>query len=68
MLALPGRCAHAILGSPDDLKFRFSMTLFALAANEDQPAFRQAHDHCRDGHADERTLALLDGQSGRQTS
>src|SRR3954469_15042477 len=30
-LAVQGRCLHAIFGSPDDLKFCSSMTLFALA-------------------------------------
>jgi uncharacterized protein (DUF1810 family) len=33
--------AHAIFGSPDDLKFRSCMTLFALAAPE-EPLFREA--------------------------
>jgi uncharacterized protein (DUF1810 family) len=68
VLAVEGRSLHAIFGSPDDLKFRSSMTLFALAANEDQSVFRQALDHCCGGHADERTLALLEGQAGRQPS
>jgi uncharacterized protein (DUF1810 family) len=34
--AVEGRSAHQIFGTPDDLKFRSSMTLFALAEpNED---------------------------------
>ena len=33
-----GRSIHQILGSPDDLKFRSSMTLFALA-QQDGPVF-----------------------------
>ena len=33
LLALPpGRDAHAVFGSPDDLKLRSSMTLFAAAS------------------------------------
>lgn len=36
-----GRSAHQIFGSPDDLKFRSSMTLFALADPE-APVFRDA--------------------------
>ncbi|MCX4198386.1 DUF1810 family protein [Methylobacterium organophilum] len=32
--AVAGRSAHAIFGSPDDLKFRSSMTLFARAVPE----------------------------------
>jgi uncharacterized protein (DUF1810 family) len=31
MLALTGRSAHEVFGSPDDLKFRSCMTLFAHA-------------------------------------
>ena len=32
VLAVPGRSAHAIFGTPDDMKFRSSMTLFASVA------------------------------------
>jgi len=32
--ALEGRSAHAIFGSPDDMKFRSCMTLFELAGFE----------------------------------
>jgi uncharacterized protein (DUF1810 family) len=34
ILEVPGRTAHDILGSPDDLKLRSSMTLFAIAAGD----------------------------------
>ncbi len=68
VLAVQGRSLHAIFGSPDDLKFRSSMTLLALAADEDDSVFRQALDRYCDGHADERTQALLEGQAGRQQS
>jgi uncharacterized protein (DUF1810 family) len=50
---------HAIFGSPDDIKFRSSMTLFALTAPEDGSGFRQALDRWYDGRMDERTLALV---------
>ena len=36
-----GRSAHQIFGSPDDLKFHSSMTLFA-AADPEAPVFREA--------------------------
>ena len=49
--------AERILGRPDDLKLRSSMTLFAEAADDPRP-FRQVLDHFYDG-PDERTLALL---------
>jgi uncharacterized protein (DUF1810 family) len=57
MLAVPQRSAHEILGSPDDLKFRSCVTLFALAA-PDEPLFRQCLDRFYDGEPDPRTLAL----------
>ena len=52
-----GRSLNAILGSPDDLKFRSSMTLFAEVAT-DQPIFEQALAKYCDG-PDARTLELL---------
>ena len=56
--AAEGRSAHDIFGSPDDLKFQSSMTLFALAA-PDEVAFPTALDRCFGGRHDERTLDLL---------
>jgi len=50
--------AHAIFGSPDDLKFRSCMTLFARAVPE-EPLFQAALDRFFGGQADRRTLALL---------
>jgi len=41
VLAVEDKSAHAIFGSPDDLKFHSCMTLFARAAPE-EPLFRQA--------------------------
>jgi uncharacterized protein (DUF1810 family) len=42
------------------------MTLFALAADRDDGVFRQALERHCDGHADERTLALLRAQAIRK--
>jgi|SRR5690606_4252270 uncharacterized protein (DUF1810 family) len=61
VLALEGRSAHEVFGSPDDLKFRSSMTLFAKAAEQNSP-FQTALDRYFDGAADRRTLDILDGQ------
>ncbi len=58
MLAHPGRTAHDILGSPDDMKFCSSMTLFAEVAKKGSP-FEQALEEFCDGKRDERTLAFL---------
>jgi uncharacterized protein (DUF1810 family) len=41
VLQVEGRTIRQIFGTPDDLKFRSSMTLFATAAREDQ-IFEQA--------------------------
>jgi uncharacterized protein (DUF1810 family) len=56
--AVSGRSARAIFGSPDDVKFRSSMTLFA-AAVPDEPLFGQALARYFDGAPDPLTLARL---------
>ncbi|MEZ2132061.1 MULTISPECIES: DUF1810 domain-containing protein [unclassified Sinorhizobium] len=58
MLSVQDRTAHAILGSPDDLKFRSSMTLFASISEAGSP-FHQALDRFYDSQPDERAIALL---------
>ncbi|HET8748210.1 MAG TPA: DUF1810 domain-containing protein [Ramlibacter sp.] len=57
MLAVPGKSAHEILGSPDDLKFRSCLTLFSLAAPQ-EAVFGQALQRFYDGEPDPRTVAL----------
>lgn len=56
---LEGRSAHAIFGSPDDMKFRSSMTLFELAAGPGSP-FAAALDKYFAGGRDPTTLELCD--------
>jgi uncharacterized protein (DUF1810 family) len=58
MLAVNGRTALQILGAPDDLKFRSSLTLFAQAA-ADEPVFERALAKYFGGEYDARTLELL---------
>jgi uncharacterized protein (DUF1810 family) len=58
VLLVQGRSAHAIFGSPDDLKFRSCMTLFSRAA-EDPAIFEQALAKYYGGEPDPRTLAQL---------
>ena len=53
-----GRPIHDILGYPDDLKFRSSMTLFANVAPQDN-IFKHALDKYFDGTPDPLTLQLL---------
>jgi len=49
-----------ILGSPDDLKFRSSVTLFlSVATDADIALFRSALDRFYEGAADPKTLELL---------
>jgi uncharacterized protein (DUF1810 family) len=56
--ALPGRDAHAVFGSPDDVKLRSSLTLFR-AADPEEPAFQQALDKYFGGEGDPLTLERL---------
>ena len=58
MLALPPQPIDAILGAPDDLKFRSSMTLFSCA-DPDQPLFAACLARYFDGVPDAATLALV---------
>lgn len=58
LLALPGNDASAVMGSPDDLKLRSSMTLFAQVPGAD-PVFDMVLGKYFQGRKDERTLALL---------
>jgi uncharacterized protein (DUF1810 family) len=53
-----GASANAILGSPDDLKFRSSMTLFAAVAAPGAP-FAAALTRYFNGQPDAATLRLL---------
>jgi uncharacterized protein (DUF1810 family) len=59
VLATERRPLAAIFGSPDDLKFHSSMTLFALAAGERQPIFRKALETFCAGDMDRKTLDRL---------
>jgi uncharacterized protein (DUF1810 family) len=55
--SVDGRSANDIFGSPDDLKFRSSMTLFDAVADDSTP-FRTAIQRYYDG-PDPKTLELL---------
>ena len=57
VLDVEGKSAHAIFGSPDDLKFRSSMTLFDLASPND--IFRAALEKFFNGEADALTVEKL---------
>ncbi len=60
LLAVHGRSADQIFGSPDDLKLRSCMTLFDAVAPE-AGVFAQVLQRYCDGQRDPLTLALLAG-------
>lgn len=59
MLAVEGRPLSAILGFPDDLKFRSSMTLFAELSEPGSPFHAALAKYC-DGRPDPTTVELLE--------
>jgi len=62
VLDAAGRSIDQILGYPDDLKFRSSMTLFAAAAEAldlDEPLFQDALQKYFNGKVDSLTLGML---------
>lgn len=58
VLAVENRTAHQIFGSPDDLKFRSCLTLFARAS-EDEPVFADTLRKYYRGEPDAATITLL---------
>ena len=70
MASHKGKSAVDILGSPDDLKFRSCLTLFAEAASDDsdRALFKQALDQFYGGKADSRTMELLGSLSSPRHS
>ena len=58
VLAIEGRTAHDIFGSPDDMKLRSCVTLFAQVAGPGS-VFHRLLDDYFDGKPDDRTLRLL---------
>jgi uncharacterized protein (DUF1810 family) len=64
MLAVRHNDVSAVLGYPDDLKFRSCMTLFAAAAPE-EAMFDEALKKYFGGERDRRTLDLLEQADGK---
>lgn len=62
VLGHAGTPLRDIFGSPDDLKFRSSMTLFALASAEEENLYRIAVDRLCDGRLDAATREMLGGR------
>ena len=57
LIAVEGRSAHAIFGSPDDLKLHSCLTLFAELESND--VFNRALAKYFDGRPDQATIDLL---------
>jgi uncharacterized protein (DUF1810 family) len=57
VLAVPDRTAHEIFGSPDDIKFHSSMTLFD--AVDSRSLYGEALDRFFGGNRDQATLNIL---------
>lgn len=62
LLELATSDAHAVFGSPDDLKLRSSMTLFHFVSGE--AVFGQVLDKFFGGMPDRLTVGILNGSSG----
>ena len=60
LLRLEGRSASAIFGSPDDVKLRSSMTLFAEVVGEAESVYGRVLDKYFDGERDVSTLRILE--------
>jgi uncharacterized protein (DUF1810 family) len=58
LLNLPSHQATEVMGSPDDLKLRSSMTLFALVEGNDS-VFNKVLKKFFDGHKDPATMQLV---------
>jgi uncharacterized protein (DUF1810 family) len=58
VIAVPGKSAHDIFGSPDDMKFRSCLILFAHAA-PDETLFRTALNKYFGGEVDPLTVQIL---------
>ncbi len=59
LLSVDGRNVHQIFGSPDDMKLRSSMTLFALVSAEGS-VFEKVLDKYFEGQRDRKTIDLVD--------
>jgi uncharacterized protein (DUF1810 family) len=63
LLSVTGKSAAEIMGYPDDMKLRSSMTLFAHA-DPSRPEFARVLQQYFDGRPDAKTLDLLAGDEG----
>ena len=62
LLSVEGKTANQILGSPDDVKLKSSMTLFR-ALDDTDPIFQKVLDKYFNGAKDDKTLELIDSRN-----
>ena len=62
LLKHEGKNVQEIMGYPDDLKLRSSMTLFAMISTPDNDVFRKILNAFYAGEMDERTVAFLEAR------
>lgn len=67
VLSVSGRSAHDIFGSPDDLKLKSCVTLFA-AVSPPESVFERVLNAYFAGERDAKTLQLLNGAPGGASS
>ena len=65
VLAVEGRSAHEIFGSPDEMKLKSCMTLFETVAGRDS-VFGRVLDKFYQGQRDAKTLAILAAMKERE--
>ncbi|AUD01020.1 DUF1810 domain-containing protein [Spirosoma pollinicola] len=58
LLGVAGKSANQLLGSPDDMKLKSSMTLFSSLDNAD-PVFQAVLNKYYEGALDQRTLSII---------
>jgi len=61
VLGLSGKTVTDMFGYPDDMKFRSSMTLFALASEDKDNLFVEALNEYFNGNCDTKTVKIIEG-------
>ena len=59
LLKLEENNALKVMGSPDDLKLKSSLTLFTVVAEKDETIFQKVLNKYFDGEVDDKTLQLF---------
>ncbi len=68
LLLLQANDAYKIMGTPDDLKLKSSMTLFAYIDDSNESPFKKILDKCFSGEMDQNTINLINKENGQAFS